>query len=71
MVGKKKLMQEIIEEQLACHPPSSPFGEGMNVSRKLKEKMDKLDSKERRSVKKEIERIKFLRVQKLFESFYR
>ena len=71
VAGRRKLMQEIIEEQLAYHSSSLPFGEKARLNQKLREKMNKLNSKERQSIGEEIKRIKFLRVKDLFESFYR
>ena len=71
VTDKKKLMQEIIEEQLAYHPPSLPFGERAECNRRFKKKVEQLAPEEYRLVKKEIKRIKFLRAKNLFESFYR
>ena len=71
MVDRKQLMREIINEELAYHSSLSPFGEEANYKRKIQEKMAQLNSKERRLVREEIERRKFLRIKTLLENFYR
>ena len=71
MADRRKLMQEIIEEQLAYHSSSLPFGERARLNQELREKMNKLNAKEYQLIEEEIEGIKFLRVKNLFESFYR
>jgi hypothetical protein len=68
---KEGLMREIIEERLAYHSPAECWGKRIERSANLKKKMEKLTSKERDQLEKEIERIKFERVKALFEVFYR
>jgi len=71
MINKKQLMEEIIKEALAYHSSVLSFGEEASRRKKWREKMAQLSPKERRSVKEEIGRRKFLIVKNLFESFYR
>lgn len=71
VADRRKLMREIIEEQLAYHSSSLPFGERTRLNQELQEKMNKPNPKEYQLIEEEIERIKFLRVKNLFEGFYR
>lgn len=71
LVLRKKLVREMVVAQLKYQPTSFDFGERGRREKELKEKMAQLTSAEKRAVKDEVEREKFLRLKNLFENYYR
>ena len=70
-IKQKELIYRIIKERLAYHSPLLPFGEKVEIEKKIAAEIKQLNSEERHFLKKEIERIQFERIKSWFETCYR